>query len=136
MTSHVKSRTKGPTTRICYGHHPSQSYPTSPMPAENPYCAPQSCEECNDPTPDYACDGGLSGLSYSSGTTLRHLKRFRKETEMILFPEENHSLPRASSPKYLKEYHQHMLQWFDKFNENRNMRSAIHEAREDHQTLD
>ena len=46
------------------------------------------------------------------------LKRLRKETEMILFPGENHSLPRASSPQHLKEYHSHMLRWFDRFNNN------------------
>ncbi len=44
------------------------------------------------------------------------LRRLRKETEMILFPGESHSLPRASSPKHMKEYHYHMLRWFDKFN--------------------
>ena len=44
------------------------------------------------------------------------LKRLRKETEMILFPGENHSLPRASSPQHMTEYNGHMLRWFNRFN--------------------
>jgi acylaminoacyl-peptidase len=44
------------------------------------------------------------------------LKRLRKDTELILFPGENHSLPRASSPQHMIEYHRHVLRWLDKYN--------------------
>ena len=44
------------------------------------------------------------------------MKRLRKEVEMVLFPGENHGLPRGSSPKHLREYDSHMLRWFDKYN--------------------
>jgi dipeptidyl aminopeptidase/acylaminoacyl peptidase len=44
------------------------------------------------------------------------MKRLRKEVEMVLFPGENHSLQRNSSPKHLYEYNKHMLRWFDKYN--------------------
>jgi dipeptidyl aminopeptidase/acylaminoacyl peptidase len=44
------------------------------------------------------------------------LKRLRKDVEMVLFPGENHELPRGSSPKHLREYNRHMLRWFDKYN--------------------
>jgi len=44
------------------------------------------------------------------------LKRLRKETELILFPGENHGLPRASSPNHMQEYYKHMLRWFNKYN--------------------
>jgi dipeptidyl aminopeptidase/acylaminoacyl peptidase len=44
------------------------------------------------------------------------LRRLRKDVEMVLFPDENHSLPRNSSPNHLTEYYRHMLRWFDKYN--------------------
>lgn len=44
------------------------------------------------------------------------LKRLRKETELVIFPGENHGLPRNSSPQHLMEYHQHVLRWFDQHN--------------------
>lgn len=43
------------------------------------------------------------------------LKRLGKETELIIFPGENHNLPRTSSPKHMIEYHQHAFRWFKRF---------------------
>jgi dipeptidyl aminopeptidase/acylaminoacyl peptidase len=44
------------------------------------------------------------------------MKRLKKDVEMVLFPGENHGLPRNSSPKHLREYDRHILRWFDKYN--------------------
>jgi acylaminoacyl-peptidase len=43
------------------------------------------------------------------------LKRLGKEVELVLFPGEEHSLPRKSTPKHMMEYHQHILRWFNRF---------------------
>lgn len=43
------------------------------------------------------------------------LKRMGKECELVIFPGENHGLPRTSSPRHLMEYHGHVLRWFDKY---------------------
>jgi len=43
------------------------------------------------------------------------LRRLGKETELIIFPGESHSLPRSSSPKHMMEYHRHALRWFKRF---------------------
>ena len=46
------------------------------------------------------------------------LKRLGKETELIIFPGENHGLPRTSLPQHLMEYHRHVLRWFNQYLQN------------------
>jgi len=43
------------------------------------------------------------------------LKSLGKEAELIIFPNENHGLPRTSAPLHLIEYHQHVIRWFRKY---------------------
>jgi len=43
------------------------------------------------------------------------LKRLGKETELVVFPSENHGLPRASQPQHLIEYHRQVVRWFKKY---------------------
>jgi dipeptidyl aminopeptidase/acylaminoacyl peptidase len=59
---------------------------------------------------DYRCSVTQAEQLYVS------MKRLKKDVEMVLFPGENHGLPRNSSPKHLREYDQHILRWFDKYN--------------------
>ncbi len=43
------------------------------------------------------------------------LKKLKKETELIIFPGENHNLSRTGKPGHRVERYEHMLRWFNKY---------------------
>jgi acylaminoacyl-peptidase len=43
------------------------------------------------------------------------LKKLKKEVELVVFPGENHDLPRAGKPAHRLERFDHYLRWFNKY---------------------
>jgi dipeptidyl aminopeptidase/acylaminoacyl peptidase len=43
------------------------------------------------------------------------LKKLKKDVELIIFPGENHNLPRTGKPNHRVERFEHYLRWFNKY---------------------